>query len=104
MLKPWGGQEQFPLSFEMRQWWPPQHKGAGVRTPLLPMTASDSFAADDLREQAFRTWAETQRDSPDVMEETSEQEPREGQQDSARCNVQHPEPIDLLWDEPGQKE
>ena len=72
--------------------------------PLLPMTASDSFTADDVRVQAFRTWAETQGDSLDVMEETSEQKPREGQQEPARSNVQHPEPIDLTLDEPGQKE
>ena len=35
MLKPWGGQEKFPFSFKMRQWWPPQHKG-GVKKSVFP--------------------------------------------------------------------
>ena len=35
MLKPWEGQEKFPFSFEMRQWWPSQHKG-GVRKSVFP--------------------------------------------------------------------
>ena len=35
MLRPWGGQEEFPFSFEMRQWWPPQHKW-GVRKSVFP--------------------------------------------------------------------
>ena len=34
MLKPRGGQEKFPFSFLMRQWWPPQHKG-GVRKSVF---------------------------------------------------------------------
>ena len=35
MLKPSGGQEKYPFSFKMRQWWPPQHKG-GVRKSVFP--------------------------------------------------------------------
>ena len=35
MLKPWGGQEKYPFSFKMRQWWPPQHKGR-VRKSVFP--------------------------------------------------------------------
>ena len=35
MLKLWGGQEKFPFSFKMRQWWPPQHKG-GVIESVFP--------------------------------------------------------------------
>ena len=35
MLKPWGGQEKFPFSFKMRQWWPPQPKG-GVKESVFP--------------------------------------------------------------------
>ena len=35
MLKPWGGEKNFPFSIRMRQWWPPQHKG-GVRTSVFP--------------------------------------------------------------------
>ena len=31
MLKPWGGQQKFPFSFKMRQWWPPQHKGGSKK-------------------------------------------------------------------------
>ena len=33
VLKPWGGQDNFPFSSKMRQWWPPQHKGGKVYFP-----------------------------------------------------------------------
>ena len=29
MLKPWRGQEKYPLCLKKRQWWPPQHQGGG---------------------------------------------------------------------------
>ena len=35
MLKPWEGEEKFPFSFNMRQWWPPQQKG-GVTKLVFP--------------------------------------------------------------------
>ena len=35
MLKPWGGQKKFTFSFNVRQCWPPQHKG-GVRQRVFP--------------------------------------------------------------------
>ena len=44
MLKRWGGQEKFPFSFKMRQWWPPQHKG-GVRKSVFPCQKV-SFSCD----------------------------------------------------------
>ena len=30
IFKPWGGQEKFPFSLKVRQWWPLQHK-EGIR-------------------------------------------------------------------------
>ena len=71
------------------------------------MTPSDAFATDELREQAFQSWVETQRNSPDVTAEVQEQEPeaapapKSEPQEPAKSDPQNQDPIDLTVDEPG---
>ena len=42
ILKPWGGQEKFPFSLKMRQWWPPEHRGGLTKSVFLYQKVSVS--------------------------------------------------------------